>query len=195
MSWKNRNFVKQALQYGVYKYGLEVPVNAVYGQRSGVAWVCSDLNFYPDGKSIDVFLYDSKKSRWTETRLDCGLIYNDLVSYLSAHDLFGVDCKWSIKYKGTFQKGCPTGKKSKNVGLKQANNSYYDRGSKGGKFWETSDKTGLLVSYTVGTRRTKEYPDRNAYRNQQVASTPEVHNNKERLSPFSPSVPKFGAYC
>ncbi len=112
MSWKDRNFIKQSLQYGIKMHGKEIPVNAIYGQRDGIPWVCTDLNFYPDGKSIDVFLYDKKKERWKETRLDSGLIYRELVGYLTRNNLFGVECKWSTRYKGTFQKEPPvyTGK-------------------------------------------------------------------------------------
>lgn len=197
---RGKCLVKRYEGHGFIRNGIEMPHNAVYGTTpDGIKWMCVDLNLYPDGKSIDVLIYNKRVDRWRMKRLDSGSIYDVLIKYLTDNDLFGTDVKYSYRLRNTFQSTCPTGKKTKAVGLKQANRLYGQRGDGAG----VTDK-GFTRGYTWGganmtpTAGTvgKSYPNRDAYVMSMVASAPyRAGNKKDGLSEYSKSVTKYGMNC
>ncbi|RKJ49344.1 hypothetical protein D7Y05_09380 [bacterium 1XD42-54] len=105
--------VNQVKGYGSMRFGMEMPKNAVYGTYRGVPWMCIDLNFYPDGKSIDVLVYRRKSERWRRERLDSGPIYEILTQYIAENGLLGRPVKYALRLRGTFQANGPAGRKRK----------------------------------------------------------------------------------
>lgn len=120
--------VNHSKRYGSMRFGMELPVNAVYGTYKGIPWMCVDLNFYRDGKSIDVLFYHRKAEKWKRERLDCGAVYQILTKYMEEHDLVGAEVRYAYRLNGSFQASCPTGKKQKATSLKAANNRHWERG-------------------------------------------------------------------
>lgn len=119
---------------GMIRHGMEMPIHAVYGTEpsSGTEWICTDLNFYQNGKHIDVFLYNRNKKRWVMKPLSYGKIYDTLVSYMKQNGLEHTQVSYAYRLKNTFQKVSPTGKKTKCTGLKEANKAHWNRGNSSG---------------------------------------------------------------
>ena len=139
---RRKTEVNHARRPGMVRYGMEIPMGAIYGTltvqndktqpKTEIPWVCIDLNFYPDGKSIDVLVYNAKLHRWVEQCRSYGKIYSTLVKYMEQNNLLGTQTKYALRYAGTFQKSSPTGKKQKGTALKEANKMHWKRGDKPG---------------------------------------------------------------
>lgn len=130
---RKKNIVNQCKTYGTQHYGKELLYNSIYGTTYfGQVWVVDDFNFYPDNKSIDVWLYNDVKKRWLRKPISSGYIYEIAVDYIVAHNLWGIECKRALRVSHTFQSCSPTGKKEKMTCLKQVNKQHWNRGNKPG---------------------------------------------------------------
>lgn len=67
----NKKVITVCKGYGIVRYGMTLPIGAVYGttKTEKIPWVCVDPNFYPDGKSIDILIYDNRKERRIREKL------------------------------------------------------------------------------------------------------------------------------
>ena len=139
---RRKTVVNHARRPGMIRYGMEIPMGAVYGTltiqndktqpKVELPWVCIDPNFYPDGRSIDILVYNARLEKWIMKCYSCGKIYSVLVKYMEENNLVGTQPKYALRYNGTFQKYSPTGKKQKGTALKEANKIHWKRGDKPG---------------------------------------------------------------
>lgn len=127
-------------QNGVVRFGRIMPINSIYGTISGLAYYCDDLNFFPDGKTMNIWYLVSGK--WELNIINSGEIYDKIVCFAKSNHVWGTICENKIgEVKSSYQFDCPTGRKTKIKCLKDANKRHGARG----------DGTGNDFSVRMGT--------------------------------------------